>query len=363
LNYLESILSPQTASHYQVYFALASIFYASSGVHNKRTVDAFTDGEPLLGWISSSNWVTDSSYCTWYGISCNTEGAVSHIELPLNRMYGIFPPEVRLLKDTLEVIDLYSNTFLVAEGDAGNSWIAEMSSLRHLFFGATSFEYAGIPTFVGQLQNLEEIDFSGSWYTNGPIRPEAFANNPMLSYVKLSGNTYTSTVPSTISNHPGIEYLYLADVTFEGVTQTLDFLVGMQNLQETWNDFTQFDGGLPTELGSLPSLISLSLSFCTLSGTIPTELGNLSFNMDRLWLYQNLLTGTIPSELAELSRMQYLYLEGNRLSGTVPEGLCFLRTPLALLESFGTDCDAESPYFVECSCCTCCGPFACGDFE
>jgi hypothetical protein len=137
----------------------------------------------------------------------------------------------------------------------------------------------------------------------------------------------------------------------------------MQNLQETWNDFTQFDGGLPTELGSLPSLISLSLSFCTLSGTIPTELGNLSFNMDRLWLYQNLLTGTIPSELAELSRMQYLYLEGNRLSGTVPEGLCFLRTPLALLESFGTDCDAESPYFVECSCCTCCGPFACGDFE
>lgn len=362
LSYLEDTLSPQTDEEYKVYFALASIYYASFGVQNKRTIKSFPTGETLRGWITSDHWVTDSNYCIWYGIVCDTNGAVTEIQLNENRMFGIFPREISFLKDTLEVIDLFSNPFLVTEGDAGNSWIAEMTNLRHLFFGATSFEYPGVPTFIGQLSKLEEIDFSNSYYSHGPIRAEAFANNTMLNYVALSKNTYTSTIPSTITNHPSIEFLYLQDVTFDGVKQSLDFLVGMPLLQETWNDLTSFDGGLPTGLGSISTLVSISFSFCTLTGTIPTELGNLSSSMDRLWLYQNSLTGTIPTELANLSRLRFLYLEGNKLSGTVPEALCPLKVlDSGLLEVLGTDCGAGQPF--DCPCCTCCGPYMCRDFD
>ena len=55
-------------------------------------------------------------------------------------------------------------------------------------------------------------------------------------------------------------------------------------------------GELPTELGSLTNLQSLSLWGNELTGTIPSELGDLS-NLQSLWLRDNQLTGAIPSEL------------------------------------------------------------------
>lgn len=76
------------------------------------------------------------------------------------RMFGIFAPEVQLLAETMEIIELFQNVYLVTEGDAGNSWIAQMTSLRRLFFGTTAFEYPGIPTFINALTQLGTLQYS-----------------------------------------------------------------------------------------------------------------------------------------------------------------------------------------------------------
>ena len=57
-----------------------------------------------------------------------------------------------------------------------------------------------------------------------------------------------------------------------------------------------------------------------LSGSIPSELGNLD-NLDTLSLYDNQLSESIPSELGNLDNLEYLYLGGNQLSGCVPTKL------------------------------------------
>ena len=57
-----------------------------------------------------------------------------------------------------------------------------------------------------------------------------------------------------------------------------------------------------------------------LSGSIPSELGNLA-NLDTLSLYENQLSESIPSELGNLDNLEYLYLGGNQLSGCVPTKL------------------------------------------
>jgi Leucine-rich repeat (LRR) protein len=259
----------------------------------------------------------------------------------------------------LQEIDLFNNLYLLAEGDAGNAWIGQMTNLQKLFLGSTSFEYDGIPPYTANLPLLQELDFSFTLYTQGPIRDEAFLNNPLLTYVDIGNNEYTSTIPASITQHPSIQYLYIDNVIFDGVEQTLEFLVGMPSLIETWNDYTEFAASLPAALSSSSTLKSLSLTFCSLTGTLPPEWGSLSNTLDRLWLQQNLLTGTIPSAWENLVRLQYLYLQGNQLGGTVP--LCTIRTD-GLLTELGVDCDQDNPYLVNCSCCTCCGATECGDF-
>ena len=79
-------------------------------------------------------------------------------------------------------------------------------------------------------------------------------------------------------------------------------------------------GPVPTELGNLANLQSLSLSRNALSGPVPTELGNLA-NLRILNLGGNALSGPVPTELGNLANLERLDLSGNALSGPVPTEL------------------------------------------
>jgi hypothetical protein len=234
----------------------------------------------------------------------------------------------------------------------------------------------------------EEIDFSNTFYTQGPIRGEAFTGTPVLNYIDFGDNTFTSTLPAEFTALPSLAFFYMDNCEFAGVAQTLDFLIGMPAIFENWMDFTLFEGSIPTEIGTVSTLGSWSLTFCGLSGPIPSELGNLGSTLDRLWLFQNQLTGTIPTELGNLGRMQFLYLEGNSLTGSMPAQICSNRDPIALLtvsllslsncaprnysisltfppisiQELGADCNEDAASLVLCDCCTCCGETECGDF-
>ena len=57
-----------------------------------------------------------------------------------------------------------------------------------------------------------------------------------------------------------------------------------------------------------------------MTGEIPTELGNLA-NLQSLSLWGNRLTGEIPTELDSLTNLDTLWLAGNRLTGCIPPRL------------------------------------------
>ena len=91
----------------------------------------------------------------------------------------------------------------------------------------------------------------------------------------------------------------------------------------------QLTGEIPTALGNLSNLRDLTLSSNQLTGEIPAELGNLS-NLSGLFLFSNQLTGEIPTELGNLSSLQTLWLNNNQLTGELPQTL----TGLTALASF-----------------------------
>ncbi len=82
----------------------------------------------------------------------------------------------------------------------------------------------------------------------------------------------------------------------------------------------KLSGTLPSELGDLSYLTTLSLHSNALTGTLPSELGDLS-NLRYLSLHTNGLTGALPSALGDLSSLRYLFLDTNALTGPVPSAL------------------------------------------
>ena len=133
------------------YYALACIYYATNGVSNKIT-DSILPGCPTLNWLTD-DWLLPD-YCTWFGITCNNETNVVQIELNENRLYGSWPNEVVLLKNHLEHINLFNNVYHYSEDPR---WLAEMIELKYLYFGTTSWEYPGVPTYLGGARKLSKF--------------------------------------------------------------------------------------------------------------------------------------------------------------------------------------------------------------
>lgn len=330
-------------------YALACIYYSTYSQPNDWTDFRFGEGEALPGWFSDLGWLeTAGEVCEWHGITCNEQFRVSKIELDTNGLTGFFPPEVTLLKDSLTVLDLYSN-LVHNRGDEGNAFLGELTNLEYLFFGTTSFEYEGIPTHLGKLTKLKELDVSYSLYF-GPIPEGMWGAMTDLNYFVMDGNAYNSTLPQDLITLPNLEFLYGGYSFLEG---DLSFIPLMPKIFELWlDDNPGLSGSIPSTIGTATTLVSFSVTNCGLTGTIPSEMG-LMTDMVQMWLFDNELSGTIPSEFGNMTKLKILNIQKNELNGTMPDLLCSRKTPFGQLEELEADCDAE----IICAdtCCTCCG--------
>jgi hypothetical protein len=112
-------------------------------------------------------------------------------------------------------------------------------------------------------------------------------------------------------------------------------------------------GTIPTEVGRLYNLSSLSLSFNNLQGTVPTSfaalvnLGMLSFVLLKLVLN---LTIVDPHRNDLLLCLETLDLSYNNLTGNLTAIFCDQDLGITIY-IFSADCKTDGK--VECSCCTC----------
>ncbi len=98
-----------------------------------------TDGP---NWDDNTNWGSNSSICTWYGVTC-TGGHVTRLSLGYNNLNGSIPPEIGQLSN-LQNLYLGGNqlTSLPIE-------ISQLSSLWDLFLGGNPL--TTLPSEVCQL--------------------------------------------------------------------------------------------------------------------------------------------------------------------------------------------------------------------
>lgn len=338
-------------------YALACIYYASNEQRTAATDYAFGADLKVLPWLNDRGWLVFKDECEWYGITCNANtGLVEEIDLSNNILTGLFPPETQLIKDSLKVLDIYSN-YVFNVGDAGNAFLGELTNLEELYYGTTSFQYDGIPTYIGKLTNLFEYDCSYTLYF-GELKEEIFENLNKLEYLYIGGNSFNSSIPTNIGKLPNLLYFY---AEFSDIIGDLSFMKGMAQIYELWVDRNPLlTGPLYSEIGDCTTLESFSVTRCGLEGKIPSELGKLT-DMQQMWFYNNRLTGAVPTELGNLSDMNRLELELNQLTGVMPMEVCN-RVKLGKLEVLESDC-APDALEIDCECCTCCGESCADDQE
>ena len=131
-----------------------------------------------------------------------------------------------------------------------------------------------------------------------------------IQYVELWGECYN------------IETTIEVIREFEGYSAPIPTDIGkLINLHTLSASGMNLYGTIPSEIGNLTNLIYLALDFNQLSGEIPPEIGNLT-NLIHLNLYENQLTGEIPPEIGNLTNLSTLRLAYNQLTGVIPENFC-----------------------------------------
>lgn len=139
-------------------FALATLYYSLGGP----------------GWKNNTKWLTDASYCQWYGLSCNRrETEVEEIDLAENKLVGKLPIELSLI-DTVAVMSLKQNQI---SGGLPGDVIASMPKL-----------------FVLYLQNN---------MLTGPIPDNLINEEESLALLFIHGNDFNGTWPEVYCQDPG----------------------------------------------------------------------------------------------------------------------------------------------------------------
>ena len=258
-------------------------------------------------WANNDGWLTNAPVGHWQGVTTDSQGRVTELNLTSNQLKGEIPPE-----------------------------LANLTNLRLLALGGN--ELTGpIPTWLGSLTNLEELYLWENELT-GTI-PAELGSLVNLKELWLSKNQLTGEIPVELGSLSNLELLSLSANQLTGEIPTE--LGSLVNLKELWLPNNQLNGEIPAELGSLSNLELLSLSANQLTGEIPTELGSLT-NLGKLHLWDNELTGAIPAELGSLVNLKELWLPNNQLNGEIPAELGSLSN-LELLSLSANQLTGEIP--------------------
>ena len=274
---------------------------------DRETLVALYNATGGANWTYKTNWLTNAPVGQWDGVTTDSQGRVTELNLTSHQLMGEIPPA-----------------------------LADLTSLKLLGLGGN--ELTGpIPTWLGGMTNLEELYLWENELT-GTI-PAELGSLTKLQGLALSDNRLTGGIPPQLGNLSNLQELYLWG---NGLTGTIPSELGsLSKLQRLSLSDNQLTGTIPTWLGSLTDLQELYLWGNGLMGTIPSELARLT-KLEILALGHNQLTGKIPAELVGLTELRELSLTSNQLNGTIPAWLGTL-TQLEHLRLWGNELSGEIP--------------------
>ncbi|KAG2675464.1 hypothetical protein I3760_12G005400 [Carya illinoinensis] len=278
------------------------------------------------------------THMTWMDVSANhLDGKLPenigkifpnllYLNLSNNNLEGNLPSSIGGML-YLEVLDFSSNNFSggVPRGlntDCLSLWIL---NLAHNSFNGT--------ILVGKNQRI--LQMRDNQFTS--ITP-VFNSTVDLSYLDISNNRISDTIPRWLGNTSYLETLVMANNSFYGrvpcelsMTGTLDlshnlftgslpFCLNLPELRHLYLQGNEFTGSIPKVLFNSSSLLTLDIGDNNFTGNISVEIKQLQ-GLRVLLLSDNNFTGIIPNQLCLLRMINIMDLSKNAFSGTIPQCL------------------------------------------
>ena len=193
-----------------------------------------TDGD---NWTNNTSWLSDAPIGQWHGVTTNSSGRVTELNLYENDLSGEIPAALGNLSD-LRVLHL-----------ANRSLICDSSGCRP--DSPSGNRLTGeIPPALGNLSNLQVLLLHGN-ELSGEI-PAQLGTLSNLASLNLYANRLSGEIPAGLGNLPNLVHLSLGS--------------------------NQLNGSIPAELGNLTNLSTLYLARNQLTGCVPAALRDVGEN-------------------------------------------------------------------------------------
>ncbi|XP_006345877.1 LRR receptor-like serine/threonine-protein kinase GSO1 [Solanum tuberosum] len=286
---------------------------------------------------------------------------LSSLYIQRNRLNGNMPLSL-FRKSRLDEISLGTSGLSLEINDQDQLFV---QTFQPKILDFTSCNMRGeIPDFFSNFTSLVVLNFANN-SLSGAI-PHWLFNLPSLSILSLPMNNFRGIIPPMIqlksSHFPTI--VNLARNKLQGPLPSQ-----LENVNVIDLSLNNFVGLIPSRIGEVPGIRSISLSgntihglipesFCqatnilqvldlsnnSLSGTIRRNLGNCK-SLIYLNLGQNKLTGSVPKELERVTSLRYLDLNGNQLEGSFPKMIENFQD-LEILNLAGNRFEGPIPKFI-----------------
>ncbi|CAL5403844.1 unnamed protein product [Camellia sinensis] len=143
---------------------------------------------------------------------------------------------------------------------------------------------------------------------------------PNLSVFEVGINSFTGSIPVSMSNATKLRCLGLAGNKFTGKVPPLNKLHDLQLLNFHGNGLgtgEAVDLSFLYSLTNATNLYALALSNNNFGGLLPESIGKLSTNLGKLILSNNEIAGSIPNGIGNLINLKLLDLSNNNFTGNI----------------------------------------------
>uniref|UniRef100_A0A7N0T5M9 Leucine-rich repeat-containing N-terminal plant-type domain-containing protein n=1 Tax=Kalanchoe fedtschenkoi TaxID=63787 RepID=A0A7N0T5M9_KALFE len=312
-------------------------------------------GASLSGDLSSS--ITDLKYLTYLNLAyidfqnkpipefIGLMERLTYLDLSCSLFGGVIPPQLGNLSNLIGLYLDYSSNCSSAYHGSELNWVSSLSSLQHLAIRKVNLSQTSEQWLhsINMLSNLISLDISDCGLAQLP-QTLPFFNLTSLTHIDLSGNKFSSSMPTWLSNASSLEVIHISfsglvgripGIAFQnmcslriidleqnslksGLVELIDTLANCSNssMRVLHLQGNRLEEYLPESLGRLRNLNNIDLSFNFLFGSIPTSIGTLA-NLESINLYDNLMNGTIPESLGQLEGLHYLDIGGSHWQGFI----------------------------------------------
>jgi Leucine-rich repeat (LRR) protein len=272
--------------------------------HALSQLYAATEGDQ---WWDNTAWLSSSSECSWYGVTCDSFGSVTELQLEYNGLLGIIPPSLSFLTN-LTRLDLRYNHI----GGVIPNEIGRLEKLKYLMLASNQIQ--GSIDCLAPLTNLLEFDLYENQVEAGA--PVVY-NFPRLTFLDLSANRPTLAVDlEPICRLTNLTYLDLSRCAIgSSIPRNIGQLTQLTFLRL---ERTMLVGTIPASLAACNKLYFMSLAYNNLSGLLPDGFGSSFPFLNGLHLRSNQLEGELPADIGNLKSLERLFLDSNRFHDLLP---------------------------------------------